>query len=103
MDLFDREIAQALEVLQVAVIVGVILVKIELYGAIDNLRLVNLIQNRNENCMTKYSFDSVNLIQNRNELLESAESLYLTFILSFDSESEYIFYTSFKMQIKIEM
>ena len=85
MDLFDREIAQALAVLQVAVIVGVILVKIELYGAIDDLRLVNLIQNRNENCMTKYSFDSVNLIQNRYELLDR------TFILSFDSESEYIF------------
>ena len=31
---FDREIAQALAVLQVAVIVVVILVKIELYGAI---------------------------------------------------------------------
>ena len=31
---FDREIAQALAVLQVAVIVVMILVKIELYGAI---------------------------------------------------------------------
>ena len=70
--IFDREIAQALAVLQVTVILllGRFCIKIELYGAIANLRLVNLIQN---------SFDSENLNQNQNELLESAESTGLSF------------------------
>ena len=71
-DFFDREIAQALAVLQVTVILllGRFCIKIELYGAIANLRLVKLIQN---------SFDSENLNQNQNELLESAESTGLSF------------------------
>ena len=71
--IFDREIAQALAVLQVTVILlllGRFCIKIELYGAIANLRLINLIQN---------SFDSENLNQNQNELLESAESFHSYF------------------------